>query len=265
MRRKRWLGQFKREWQVMKPNLLIYAVLNLLIVIGGSFFTHRIFTDSPQWFDHVLIIGGFWFVIGMFVGVGVMLKSLEGEMKNPYVWLHSPATMLELISVKVVFATFMTTLLLIWSEFIIVVLFFSSTATLPVPYGEAFYILLVVLIAFILNSIFITASGFFFWSIYRILHTRTSVFGFAITFGLFGVVMYCWEKIRMLGFFEALEKIWPLRLIDEALYEEPSKYFFVSVVADGPIVSVGSFLFYMILSLLLIWSGALLFEKKARL
>lgn len=261
----RWMGQFKREWIVMQPSVLIYALLNLIVVVGGSLFLTKVFTDSPNWFDNVLIIGGFWFIIGMLVGGGVLLKSLEGDMKGPHIWLHSPASMLELISVKVVFATFITAILLIWSELIIVVLFFISTETIAVTYTEAFLILLMVFIALVLDSIFVTAVALFFWSVYRVLHTRTRTFGFVIAFGLFWVSAYLWERIRRLGFFDALEKMQPLHLIDEAVYAEPSKYFFTAVVADGVVVSVGSLLFFMLLSLFLIWAGAELFERKARL
>lgn len=261
----RWIGQFKREWIVMKSSVLIYAMLNLIVVVGGSLFLAKIVGGSPDWYDNVLIIGGFWFVIGMLVGGGVLLKSLEGDMKSPHIWLHAPSSMIELLSVKVVFATCITALLLVWSELIIVLSFFISDATLPVSYVEAFLILLLVFIALVLDSIYVTAVALFFWSIYRVFRTRTRTFGFVIAFALFWGLAYLWERIRVFGFFEALEKIVPLNLIDSALYGEPSKYFFITVVADGVIVSVGTFIFYMLLSVFLIWAGAELFEKKARL
>lgn len=260
----RWKGQFKKEWIMMRTNIFIYAMINLIVVIGGPFLLRKIFDGSTDFYDDTLIIGGLWLVAGLFIGVVVLLISLEKEMKQSYIWLHSPASMLELVLVKAVFAVFVTVILLIWCQLIMAGMFVYADMTLAVSYLEAFLTMINIIVVIVANSIYSMAVLFFFWAIYRVLHASTRTFGFVIAFGLYIIVAVLWEKLRGVGFFKVLANIEPIHLTT-TIFSYDQTEIFTGLVSESVINSVGSVVFYSLLTVLLFWLGAQLFEKKVRL
>lgn len=260
----RWKGQFKKEWIMMKTSIFIYAMINLIVVIGGPFLLRKVLDGSTDFYEDTLIIGGLWLVAGMFIGVGVLLISLEKELKQSYIWLHSPASMLELVIVKAVFAIFVTVILLIWCQIIMLSMFVYAEMTLAVSYLDAFLALMNIIVVIVANSIYSMAVLFFFWSIYRVLHTRKRIFGFVIAFGLYIMAAILWEKLRGIGFFKALANIEPIHLTT-TIFSYDQTEIFTGLISESVINSVGSLIFYSLLTVLLFWLGARLFEKKVRL
>lgn len=264
MRSARVKGQFKKEWTMMKGNIFIYAMVNFIFIVGGPFMLRKILGATTNFLEDTLLIGGFWFIMGMFIGIVVLCISLEKEMKQPYIWLHSPASMLELVTVKAVFVTFVTIGLIIWCQLIIVGMFIFSDTPLAVSNLAIFLAMAGILVTIVANSIYSMAVLFFFWSIYRVLRTHVRTFGFVIAFGLYLLAAYFWEKLRVLGLFKALANMGPINLTNETFYYDPNDMFTL-LVSDSVLNSVGSLVFYSSLTILLIWAGALLFEKKVRL
>lgn len=260
----RWKGQFKKEWIMMRTNIFIYALINFIVVIGGPFLLRKVFDGSTDFYDDTLIIGGLWLLAGMFIGVVVLFISLEKEMKQSYIWLHSPASMLEFVLVKAVFAVFVTVILLIWCQLIMAGMFVYADMTLTVSYLEAFLAMMNIIVVIVANSIYSMAVLFFFWAIYRVLHARTRTFGFVIAFGLYIIAAVLWEKLRGAGFFKALANMEPIHLTTATFYFDPSEIF-TALVSDSVVNAVGSLVFYSLLTMLLFWLGAQLFEKKVRL
>lgn len=210
-------------------------------------------------------IGGGWLVLGLFIAIFVLGQSLERDMKQPHIWLHSPASMLELVTVKMVFVTFVTMVLIIWSQLIIVVMFKLSDMTETVSNLDLFQAMAGIFIVIMANSIIAMAILFFFWAIYQVLKTRTKTFGFILAFLLYVLAAMLWEKLRAFGLFKALAKVIPIDLTKPVFFEEVKSSLFLELAADSVMNSVGSIFFYAGLTVLLIWVGAWLLEKKVRL
>lgn len=261
----RWKGLFKKEWVLLRSGILAYALISVIVVLGGPAFIHYLFGVPLDFFENTMVIAGLWLAFGNLINCGIVFTSLGNEMKQPHIWLHSPAPMLELISVKAVFSTLVTICLTAWCQVLIVIMFFVSDATLKVNYFDAFLVLLSLLIAIVLISIFIMAIGIFFWSVYQVFRSRIGEIAIILSLGLFFAVSYFWEKLRVAGLFHEVRGIIPIKLTDVTFYNDLNSYFLMGIVPDGVVTSVGNLLFYGLLSLALIWAGTTLFEKKVRL
>ncbi|AOV06429.1 hypothetical protein [Sporosarcina ureilytica] len=265
MKATRWKGLLKKEWVLMKSGILIYTLITMIVVLAGPTFVHYLFGVPINFFENTMVIAGLWLVFGTLMNCGIIFSSLGKEMKQPHIWLHSPVSMLEFVTVKAVFSTLVTICLTAWCQILIVVQFFFSDATLAVTYFDAFLTLVSVLIAIVLNSIFIMSIAFFFWSVYQVCRSRIGGIAILVAIGFFFVASYVWEKFRVAGLFHAVREIGPIKLTKTTFYNESTSYFFTGIVPEGVITSVGSLVFYGFITLALLWLGTLLFEKKVRL
>lgn len=265
MKATRGIGLLKKEWVLMKSGILIYAVISMLVVLGGPTFVHYLFGVPHDFYGNTMIIAGLWLVFGVFMNSGIIFSSLEKEMKQPHLWLHTPVSMLEIVTVKAVFSTLVTLCLTAWCLVLIVVQFFFSGATLIVPYFDTLLPLVSVSIAVVLNSIFFMSLIIFFWSVYQVFRSRIGGFAFILTLGLFIGASYFWEKLRDVGLFHVVREIGPIKLTNTTFYHELNSYFIEGIVPEGVITSVGNLLFYGFITVVFIWLGALFIEKKVRL
>lgn len=249
----------------MKTGIFTYVLLTILIVMVGPEIIHFIFGVPKDFFENTLVIGSTWLVFGTVIGYGVLVTSLGKEMKQPEMWLHSPAPLLQLVGVKALFATFVTANLLLLNGILIVLSFLFSDRVGKVDLMDELLALLSVIIALFLISIFIMAIGFFFWAVYHVIRSYLGEFSIVLTFALFIGAAMLWEKLRALGLFDAVGTFFPIKATSTMLYNESNSYFFTGIVPGGVITSLGSLLVYGTLTVVLFVVGAALFEKKVRL
>ena len=106
-------GLIQKEWILLKWGILALVLVNIVIVMAAPSLINRAFGLPLNTFENSLIISGTWFVASLFVGVGILYTSLEKEMKQPDIWLHSPAPIWQLVGIKAVFAVAVTALILV--------------------------------------------------------------------------------------------------------------------------------------------------------
>ncbi|MBO1914770.1 hypothetical protein J4G37_59335, partial [Microvirga sp. 3-52] len=87
---KRLKGLLQKEWVLLKWGILVLFIVNVAVVVAVPPLINRAFDLPMNTFENALIISGTWFVFSMFISVSILLTSLEKEMKQPDIWLHSP-------------------------------------------------------------------------------------------------------------------------------------------------------------------------------
>lgn len=262
---KRWKGLFRKEWILMRWGILTYVLLTAFIVFGGPILISRLFEMPYDFFDHTLTLVGAWLVFGTAIGYGMLIPSLGKEMKQPEVWLHSPASMLQLVGAKAVFAATLTACLLCLNGVFLVISFLLSDAVGKMDMASGLLALASTVIAIFLNSVFVMAVGFFFWAVYHAIRSYIGEVSYIVTFALFVGTALGWEKLRVFGLFKAIGSFVPIKATSTTFYNESNSYYFTGIVPEGVITSIGSLLFYGTLTVILFVVGARLFEKKVRL
>lgn len=252
-------GLLRKEFVQMKWLVVWIMLLNVLVVVAGPFVVRNVFGAGGSLAEHAHIIGGTWFIIYMSAGIGILFSSLEKEMKSPGIWLHSPISMFGLAGMKALFAigTAILTLLFGGMLHLIMMSFLGG--------GMELLALFSVLLAVSLKIVFYTCVAFFLWVVYTLLRPRLSFLAIPAAFMLFALAAVGWERLRVLGFFDWLRSVVPIKLTDVSFYNEQTDYFFTGLVQDGVAFSIGSLLFYVGLGILLVAAGSRLFEMKVRL
>lgn len=260
-----WRGLFKKEWILLKWTVAWVVLLNVLVILVVPSLISSLVGIPGKLYENTYVLGGTWFAFYTFMGAGILSVSLTKEMKSPEMWLHSPRSMLQLVGAKSLFAACTSIVTLFFGGALLgVTLYFLENWTASSAW-QGFLALVSILLAISLKLIFVMTIGFFFWSVYQVLRCRTSFFVVPITGFLFVVASILWEVLRINNFFNWLRTLVPLRLTNESFYNEQTSYFFTGFVPNGIVFSIGSLLFYLVLSYLLVAAGSRLFEKKVRL
>lgn len=254
-------GLLRKESVLMKWVITWIIFLNVLVIVAGPFIVSSLFGASGSLPEHAHIIGGTWFIIYMYAGIGILFTSLEKEMKSPEIWLHSPLSMFTLAGSKVLFAIGTAVITMCFGGVLHLILLFVLGNGLS---SAEILALFSVLLAVSLKIVFYTCAGFFLWIIYWVLRQRVSFIAIPVAVMLFALAAVVWERLRLLGLFEGLRSLLPIKLTDVSFYNEQTDYFFTGLVREGVVFSVGSLLFYIGFSLLLVAAGSRLFEKKVR-
>ncbi len=262
-------GLLKKEWQMMKWGLLALLFVNVIVVVVGPILINRAFNLPLNSFDNTMVLTGVWIVANLFIGVGIFITSLEQEMKQQVVWLHSPASMMELVGVKVVFALGVTVVLLVLTSGLLGFSFLLSDALGIIPKREGSLALLSVILSILLTTIHWMAISFFVWTVYWVTRSRQGYLSMTVYVMLFigGITVggAISNAAFNLPFIQTIKSFGPIKLTDFTFFNEQDSYFFTGFVPDGVITSVGNLVLYGVLSACLFALGLVMFEKKVRL
>ncbi len=245
----------RKEWALMKWTIVSYVLA----------FSAFVFLACLHYFPEVLetIVVDiqstmvFIFLLHFLAAVSWFLDSLNKEMKRPDVWLHSTASMWQLVGAKVLFITIIIGCSFLVCGTIIGVAHYSGGGTVSIIEGIA--LLLSVGAVILLNSIYVMALVFFFWSIYQVFRSRMDwFFSIIIMFVSFVIWAYAWGMIWFTGLFQAVKELGPL---NEAITMMEPNY----IVPGGAILTIGSIVLHGVMVALYFMAGSKLFEKKVRL
>ncbi|WP_432362469.1 hypothetical protein [Sporosarcina sp. UB5] len=214
-----WNGLLRKEWVLMRLTAVIFVVF--FIGIAVSSFTPAAvggIVDSVELTD-------MFSTILTFIGMGLFLHSLQVDLKQPELWLHSPASIWKLLFVKMAMALLAVVgFILIWSGIGVIAYFMGGFA--------GFVPGMITLQKLLVTAIFIMTASLLIWVIYKVLEIR-------------------------LGWFAALISLIPIFIIGLMIWG------FLTVVLKtmGPLAST---FIYIAVSIVLFASGATLLEKKVR-
>ena len=258
-------GLLHKEWIVMKRLVFGILLLDILIIILAPLLVTSIVGKSATLYEHTHIIAGMLLALHMFCGVFILFSRLKKEMGHPGMWLHSPAKIVQLAGAKIVFALAAAWVSLLFSGILAGVMLNIIGDPLAETTWSGIPALASVLLAISIKLMFMTAVGWFFWSIYKLVESRLRFISVPVALLLFVAAVAVWEQLRISGLFDWLRSLAPVRLTNESFYNEQTSYFFMGFVPDGIAFSLGNLIFYLIASYVLLWVSSAFFEKKVRL
>lgn len=265
LKRSSWRGLLEKEWILWKWSVVTLLLLDIVVVLAGPTFTHNMFGAPKDFFTNTLVLVGTWFVLIVLIGMVLMSISLSHEMKRPDLWLHSPVSIYQLIGTKVIFAAVTVTALLVLGGLLLGVQFIFSGASGTVALMDSSLALVSVLIKLLLISLFLMMLGVFVWALNQVLRSRLRTVGDFLSMIILFVIVFLFEKVRVSGSLDQLKAFGPVKLTSTTFYNEHNSYLFTGIVPDGVIFSVGGFLLYGVIAVMLFVAGSVLFEKKVRL
>lgn len=259
-----WKGLFQKEWMFSKWEVLTLILLNSAVVTLLPFGIKSA-VDIPQDFsDGMSIFTGLWLVVHMFLGLKLLFTSLKGEMNRPDVWLHSPASIYQIVGVKALFAAFVNAIMLSVGGGLLGISWYLNEANRILSLTDGTLVLISILIKIFLISIVVMMTGFLFLSIYYVVRSRYRNFTALIILLLFFVGALLLEKVRILNVFSALTDFGPVRLTNAKFYDQTNHNLFSLLVPDGVIFTIGGLFVYGGITAVLFILGAVLLEKKVR-
>ena len=228
-------GLFKKEWILLKWGVITVFLLNIIVVMAAPPIINRAFGLPLNTFENSLVISGVWFVVSMFVAVGILYASLETEMKQPDIWLHSPAPMWQLVGIKAVFAIAVTAMLLVLDGVLLSISFLMSDAYGTIPKLSGALAMLSVMISIFLKSIYIMALVFMFWSFYQMWRTRSGSACQSFSHHYCFLQEFLQERLSLScsasKVLTTIKEFGPVKLTNITFYNEQNSYFFTGFVS----------------------------------
>lgn len=258
-------GLLRKEWIVLKWLMALIILMDIVVITLVPLLITSFVGKPDTLYDNTHIVVGTLFVLHIFGGIFILFESLKREMRNLEMWLHSPHPMVQLVGIKVVFAILTVLGSLFFSSFLAgIILYVIGDWTTELAWSGVLALISVVL-ALSIKLIFVTAVGWFFWSVHKVVKSRIHFFSLPFIWLFIVITFTFWEQLRLNGFFDWLRTIVPVRLTNESFYNEQTSYFFMGFVPDGIAFSLGNLVFYLFVSYVLLMIGSMFFEKKVRL
>ncbi|MFD1205097.1 hypothetical protein ACFQ38_08275 [Sporosarcina contaminans] len=221
-------GLLSKEWQLMKWSFVGYLLTNLVISVFslapsvvGSVGNIRLEMSS---------LVNMWLILHMFFFTALFLQSLHKDIEQPDIWFHSPASIWELLGVKVVMAFVLNSsslLICLLSAGVAYVTGASEVKLNLFGLPGATHIF----ITFFMSSCLIMSFSLFIWVIYKITAYKISHLAILVVMPLIFAGSVVWGIL--------------------------------SAINDTKSILFSSFM-YITISIVLFAGGATLLEKKVR-
>lgn len=254
---KRWIGLVLKEWAHMKWRLIFFVFLNNLLLFWGV--THFVWGLPVGFLTSIQPIIGICFVLHLIMAVTLLFDSLGKEIGRPDIWLHSPASMRQLVGAKFV---------LIGLTVVCSLLLYGLIAGVLYVFGGAVSVwadvdlLLTVGVVILLNAFYVMALVFFFWSIYQVFRSRIGWLSIIVIIVLVNIWLYGWAIVWFTEVFQTAMSMGPMygpiQTVGLLMFNN-------YIVPGGTILTVGSLVLYGLLTVFYVGMGSMLFEKKVRL
>jgi len=242
---KQWNGLLKKEWSALKGWFYGSLLIQLCAVIFLSLASYYLFEEISL---GVLlsIFSTFWTMFNVILPAIILFSSLNKEMVRPDIWLHSTAPTVKLFGVKMVFASMIG-----FVNILFPLIFFLTESKSSV---------VIVIMSFLL-SIFILCTGLFLGVLYQLLKPVAKGFSGPIVVMIF--LFLSWLQVR-LAESEIYTKITHFgRLNHEVTYEVTKESFTFEFYNME--IHTGELLIDTMIAILFFITATTLFDRKVRL
>lgn len=227
---------------------VVITVLEISPVISGALDRNMV---------EILTSSNTWFNLNLYMGVFLLLVSLMNEMKRADIWLHSDASIMQLVGAKILFVALAVTCSLLLCGIIIIV----SGGT----YSSATEILafMATITMLVLNTVHMIIVAFFIWSVYQVFRS------IVVALFFWCVGMFIWTIVWFTPWFQKIKEMGPILELGTMTtglpYLRETNLMLAGLMPESALITVGSLLLYIGFSLGLFIGGTALFEKKVRL
>ena len=166
---KQWNGLLKKEWFAMKGWFYGSIITQLCVVLFLSFSSTFLMKEVSM-MEILPIFSGIWgLMLSVILPTTVLLVSLNKEMQRPDIWLHSTASTVKLFGVKMLFASMIGFVNVVFPLIIVLVGSKFSGFPIAILFNEVFQFGTHSALMFFLLSIFIMCIGLFLGVLYQLL------------------------------------------------------------------------------------------------
>jgi hypothetical protein len=242
---KQWNGLLRKEWLVMKGwfyGSLITQICGVLFLSFASIFLFEEFSMR----ELLSFFSTLWIIISVVLPTMVLLVSLNQEMVRPDIWLHSTVPTAKLFGVKMVFASMIGFINLLFPLIIFLI--------------ESKLSALFVIMSFLL-SIFIMCTGLFLGVLYQLLKPVVKGFSGPIVVMIFLFLSWLQARLAESAIYTKITHFG--RINQEVTYDIQKERF--SFEFGNMEIRTGELLIDTTIAVLLFIAATTLFEKKVRL
>lgn len=256
-----WSGLLRKEWLSIRTGILIAAGFVFLMFLFLPMGIARILPEDVYTVEITLVLIFLWSLLAALFPVIILFILLQMDMKRPDIWLHSTASIFQLIGTK----AFLAACIGLVSMLLSLVMMIGQNmieiqATLFVDHPRIIMFIIVVMFYLSIN---ITCTGLFFWVFNRLIKPFVKGFSIPLTMVTFFFTMYLFGKFSETKFYEYVirtGRINPNKLLN-INYQVENMSFGVNEVD----FYTGEIILDIIIGVSLFIAAIILFDKKVRL
>lgn len=253
-----WKGLLRKEWALMRWRLIVFVFITSAIQYLG---VNRLVYGLPEdFYASIQPIIALCFMLHLAMAVSLLFNSLGKEMERPDIWLHSTASVRQLVFAKSSLIVFMIGCSLLLCGTIAAVSNYAHDGAVLIV--DDLFLFLIVGVVILLNVIYVMAIVFFFWSMYQVFRSRIGWFSIIVIIALINLWIIGWGVVWSTKIVQLVMEIGPMhgaiKTVDILML---SNY----IVPSGTILTIGSLVLYGMMTALYFVVGSMLFEKKVRL
>lgn len=248
----------KKEWAQLKWGLVFYIFINNLILFWGK--DHLVIGLPEDLFASVQPMIGLCFILHLVMAVTLLFDSLGKDMGHPALWLHSSASMRQLVGAKFLLISLAVGCSLLIYGMISGISYYTGGGDVSV--ADNLLLSLSVYAVIMLNAIYVMAIVFFFWSIYQVFRSRIGLFSIVVIIILVNIWLIGWGFVWFTEVFQTVKEMVPMY---GSIQDMDLLMFNNYIVPGGTILTIGSLILYGLLTVFYFVFGTILFEKKVRL
>lgn len=258
---KQWNGLLKKEWISMKWSIVLSLLGALFILFLFPILLRKLLGENVNLFEYALVITFVAAIGNLFIPFTLFWVLVEKEMKRPDLWLHSTASIYQLIGVKAFFAMAVGIVSFSIPTIVLATYYFVLS-----PAGIVFNVLLVFGLTFlgilITASMMLLSTGIFFWVLYRWMKPFVKGFSIPITIGLFLLSSYLYTRFTLSHFYETYVMVGPVDVTRWTDLQFESDYF--TIAPSETVVYTGQMVLDTILTIGMFLIAVKWFDKKVR-
>lgn len=180
---KQWKGLMNKEWKTMKLSLYLVLGLNTVAILLLPLLLN-VWIGIPR-VEASIAIGFVWLMFQTILAAVLLLTSLERDMKQPELWLHSTASVFKLTGAKYTFAFLITLISITWNGLLLILSVSVGSPLLGVNLGELIQIGMYFAGLAAISAIPYMVIAFFFWTIHQLLKPYLKSLSSAVAVVLF--------------------------------------------------------------------------------
>jgi len=255
---KRWKGLVRKEWAQMKWRLVIFVLITSAILFWGV--DYLVYGLPEDLFASLELMIGLCFVLHLVMAVSLLFDSLGKDMGYLAIWLHSPASMRQLLGAKFLLIGLTVGCSLVVCGMIAGISYYVGGGEVSIAKNVLLFFSVGIVI--LLNAIYVMALVVFFWSIYQVFHSRIGSFSIVVIIIVVNLWIVGWGFVWFTDVFQTVKEMGPMygsiQKMDLLLFNN-------YIVPGGTILTIGSLVLYGMLTVFYFVIGSMLFEKKVRL
>ncbi|WP_432362471.1 hypothetical protein [Sporosarcina sp. UB5] len=259
---KQWNGLLQKEWIQWRGQIIVIVILLLSGLFILPSFAGVLANGDVSSFEMTMFISFVAAAACIFVPVIALAMMFNKDMKIPDLWLHSTASTMRLVSVKMAMSAGMGLAYLL-IPVIVVAVRYALTPQPEAIFGELLFYGSLLIGTVFLGSIQVMVYGFFFIIIDQLLKPLLKGFSFVVTLVLFVISVRVYGEVTSSSFYEKFIQVGGFDLLAMKNQQIDVRYGYFTFT--NTVQYAGEIMFAVLFTGGLFFLTITLFDKKVRL